>query len=234
MLLKSSQIAALFDGFIRINNFNANANSSNITTAITTPLATAGRGGVSVPLQAATNTTIGVVTTGTTVALFLASSEKPALDNAGNKVYGRLTESSGVYTLNYFSNVAGVETAYTFASTTIDFVIPYRFDFARLPSDFAIAFPINDINIAAGGGVVARQFSEKLTVTATNTLSNLTFTPNFDYNISVEINGKVENSFGGGSASFSRNVKTLIWNQANAGYQILTTDDVVARYTTLE
>jgi len=39
------------------------------------------------------------------------------LDGTGNKVYGRLTESTGVWTLTYYSNIAGVETAYTFSGS---------------------------------------------------------------------------------------------------------------------
>ncbi len=40
-------------------------------------------------------------------------------DASGNTVYGRLTESVGVWTLSYYSEIAGVETAYTFASSGV-------------------------------------------------------------------------------------------------------------------
>lgn len=43
----------------------------------------------------------------------------PIEDGSGNRVYGRITESSGVWTLSYYVLIAGVETAYTFASTDI-------------------------------------------------------------------------------------------------------------------
>jgi hypothetical protein len=236
MRLQAPQIDVLFDGFIRINNQSVTGSTFTATTPITTALNTAGRGGVSVPLQVATSTAMGIVT-GVTLGLFAATTEKPILDASNNKVYAKLAESAGVYTLSFFSNISGTETAYSFASATnIDFVLAYRFDFARLPSDFAIAFPINDINVNAssGGGSGARVFSEKLTVTATNTLSALTFTPNFDYNLFLIVNGKTENTFGGGSAAFTRSVKNLTWSAANAGYSLLTTYDVVAHYTTLE
>lgn len=39
-------------------------------------------------------------------------------DGSGNKVYGRLTEAAGVWTLSYYSNVAGTETAYSFGVAT--------------------------------------------------------------------------------------------------------------------
>jgi hypothetical protein len=46
------------------------------------------------------------------------TSHDAIFDGSGNKVYGRLTESSGVWTLSYYSNVAGTETAYSFAAPT--------------------------------------------------------------------------------------------------------------------
>jgi len=39
-------------------------------------------------------------------------------DGAGNQVYGRLTEASGVWTLSFYVDLAGVETAYSFSSST--------------------------------------------------------------------------------------------------------------------
>ena len=39
-------------------------------------------------------------------------------DATGNEVYGRLTYSSSVWTLSYYSEIAGTETAYTFATAS--------------------------------------------------------------------------------------------------------------------
>lgn len=39
---------------------------------------------------------------------------RPFYDTEGNEVYGRLTESSGTWTLSYYSDIEGVETAYSF------------------------------------------------------------------------------------------------------------------------
>lgn len=226
-----AQLIGFFDGFVRLNNLPVIGSNLNITTPLTTALNTAGRDGVPVPLQLA-STGEGVVV-GRTTAVFNASTEKPLLDLNDNEIYSKLTHSSGVYTLSFFSNVAGVETAYTFAnSTNIDCVFVYRFDIALLPPDFAISFPINDINVPLNTTNKARVFSEKLVVSLTNTVSNLTFTPNFDYNLFLIVNGKHENTFG--NPAFSRTAKTITWNPANAGYSLLTTYDVVATYTTLD
>lgn len=225
------QLAGFFDGFVRLNALTATGDNLIITTALTTALNTAGRDGVSVPLQIATIAE-GVVA-GRTTAMFNAISEKPILDASGNEVYSKLSHSSGVYTLNFFSNINGAETAYTFAnSTAIDAVIVYRFDLARLPSDFAISFPINDINVQSSGSIAARLQTEKLNISANNIISDLTFTPNLTSNLLLIVNGKVENTFG--TAAFTRSGKTLTWNPINAGYNLLTTYDVIAQYTTLE
>jgi hypothetical protein len=62
------------------------------------------------------------------------------LDNNGNHVYGKLTYNSAVYTLSFYSLVSGTETPYSFGTTTtIDFNFLYLFDFARIPTRFAVA-----------------------------------------------------------------------------------------------
>lgn len=74
-------------------------------------------------------------------------------DGSGNHVYGRLTESSGVWTLSYFVNLAGTETAYSFTgSNDIRWYYqelfnplnasappPIYSEFALIPSDNATA-----------------------------------------------------------------------------------------------
>lgn len=44
-----------------------------------------------------------------------ANENESFVDGSGNIVYGRLTESVGVWTLSYYVDIAGVETAYSFA-----------------------------------------------------------------------------------------------------------------------
>jgi len=56
------------------------------------------------------------------------------LDGLGNKVYARLTEAAGVWTLTYYSNVAGVETAYSFTgSNTINWFYQKLFNESNRP-----------------------------------------------------------------------------------------------------
>lgn len=58
------------------------------------------------------------------VALLNATTQTGIEDGEGQAVYGRLTYSAGVWTLTYYTNEAGVETAHSLA--TQDIVIIYR------------------------------------------------------------------------------------------------------------
>jgi hypothetical protein len=72
------------------------------------------------------------------VLIYDSTTNNKLIDTNGNEVYGRITESGGVYTLSYFVEVAGVETAFTMTAGTIDFLFPYRFTFTQFPSDAPI------------------------------------------------------------------------------------------------
>jgi hypothetical protein len=52
----------------------------------------------------------------------------PIVDGLGNLVYGRVTESAGVWTLSYYVMLAGVETAYSFSSTDVDWYYQELYD----------------------------------------------------------------------------------------------------------
>jgi hypothetical protein len=236
--LSSKQIIKLADGFIRVLNLSASGGSNVVTTLITTALSTAGDNGVAVPLQVASNTAMGVVTN-VTIPIFSNLTKRAIIDTAvadasSNEVYGKLTESGGVYTVSYFSLINGTETAYSFPSATaIDFLIPYRFDFERLPKNFAISYPIGDVNLpSVGSSPQASWFRESLNVTATNTISLLTKTPVSNTDVFLYVNGLEMPPYGGASADFSVTLKTITWNANNAGYNLATTDKVTVAYLT--
>lgn len=229
MKIQAKQIDRNFHAFVEITNFTANGSSDVITTALSTALNTAGDGGVAVPLQVATTNQIGVVT-GLSTYVFHKATQRPILDTSGNKVYAKVTESAGVYTINYYSLVDGTETAYSFESdTAIDFGVVYNFDFLRVPKNFAVAYSVGDTNIFKP--IVQRVHSEKLTVTALNTVSDLTFTPLNNNSVMLYINGLQENSFDG---AFSVSGKTISINPTNLKYDVATTDTVIAMYLTQE
>ncbi|MBW4597474.1 MAG: hypothetical protein KME46_32405 [Brasilonema angustatum HA4187-MV1] len=235
MLLSAYQVEKLLNAFVRVNNASATGGSITVTSGITTALSTAGEGGVAVPLQVASATQIGVVAPGV-VPLFANSTKKPLTDANGNEVYGKLTEASGVYTLTFYSNVNGTETAYSFsAATAIDYLISYKYDLGRYPSDAATAYPVGDINIAAqSGSTIPRWYNEKLNVTASNVVSSLSKLPQSATTVFLIVNGKVENAFGGASAAFSMNNKDITWSATNAKYSLTTSHEVIAFYGSLE
>lgn len=67
------------------------------------------------------DTTAGVITTApyNKVEIRDLSLETYIEDSNGQRVYGRITESSGTWTLTYYTNEAGVETAHSLTSTNI-------------------------------------------------------------------------------------------------------------------
>ena len=234
--IKAKQIERFQSAYIRIEAFNAAGIDDVVTTPLTSALATAGQGGQSVPLQASTSeTTVGVITTGAynRVEIYDSTTKDKLADALGNEVYGRITHSGGVYTLTYYSLVSGTETSYTFGSATdIDFEFVYRFDFHRFPTEGGIG--VGSRNVAqdpAGSGEDI--FEEQVTVTALNTLNDLTKTPANTTCVILFVNG-VAYAPVGGSPPFSIAGKVLTWSSVNAGFSVETTDRVVAHYPTFE
>jgi len=236
MAIKSKQIEKNLSASIQIAGFSAAGADDVVTSAITTALSTAGNGGVSVPLQVSSNIdTIGVITASPNnrVEIWDNTTKDKIVDSSGEEVYGRITESGGVYTLTYYSLNAstGVETAYSFGNTTsIDFEFNYRFDFARFPTDAPIAVGARNVTQDPGGS--GKVYTEKLNVTAQNTIADLAKTPTATSNVMLYINGVVYDTFA--TASFSVSGKAITWSAANSGFNVETTDRVVAKYTTNE
>jgi hypothetical protein len=206
-----------------------------VSDIITTQLTSAASSD-NVPVQVSSSTTTqGFKTTGVNnKALMIDSTSKQAIDDGfGNEVYGRLTEAAGVYTLSYFSLVAGVETAVTLPASTIDFWVNYNYSFDKMPNDILVR--VNGVMVGEDQSSLSGRSirNEKLTITGLNTFASPTTakTP-IDNSISIYVNGKSETE--GASEAFTRSGKVLTWSATNAGYDLETTDDVVAHYNTLE
>lgn len=225
-------IFKLISGQVKVSGFTAVGTSNVVTTAITTALNTAGHGGSSVPLRVSTASVSGVITTGANnrCEVYHATTKAKIKDGSGNEVYARLTESSNVYTLTYFSLVAGVETAYTFASTSIDFDFGYRFEFGDLPDDFAISVTTKNVaNDPSSSGSIP--FSEVLFITGTNTIDPLTKTPLGAVKLFVN---NLAYSTIESPAPFTVSGKVITWSAVNAGFPLATTDKTYAEYFTNE
>jgi hypothetical protein len=137
-----------------------------------------------------------------------------------------LTEATGVYTLTYYYvDNAGVETAYTMSTTDIDFIYLYQYDFKNLPSDFAVVIPESYVaqDIKNYNGIFT---VENITVSGTNTLSNLANTP-FNVNtVTLSVNGIQLRT----NTDFTVSGSTITLVPSAIGYDVETTDLVDAIY----
>lgn len=119
-----------------------------------------------------------------------ASEDDTYLDGSGNIVYGRLTESSGVWTLSYFTDISGTETAYSFGSASdVRYYYqelfnplsttnppPVYSEFASIPSDSATQ-DVLDASPTQRGLITTgtQSFAGNKTHGGTQTFSEVTF-----------------------------------------------------------
>jgi hypothetical protein len=226
MLTPAKQVQKLLDGVVRVVNFAAVGLDDVVTTALTTALSTASSTGGVMPLQVASASVFGVVTTAAKnkVAIFDTATKLP-ISSGGNEVFGRLTEAAGVYTVTYFTLVAGVETAYNMPATNIDFEFFYRFDFERLPADFATGVSARVVSDDPTGGSIPVE--ELRTVTALNTLQALSFAPAPANSLVLVVNHLEYSPLDG---AFTVTGTAVTWIPGVAGFNLETTDKVVAKY----
>lgn len=236
-MINAKQIGFVASSLVRVGGFAAAGNNDDVTSVLSAALAIAGRGGVSVPVQASQNeNAVGIISGGTSLVQIQrsATGEKIA-SPGGNEVYGRLSEpAGGGYLLSYFVLVAGTETPFIFAApTAVDFDFGYRFDFARLPADFAIVVSKvvnNDPRVT-----LVRDVMELLTVTALNVLSPVSARPTpagTGYFI-LYIN-EATYCLPAGFFTVDVDTKIVTWLPVTAKFNLESTDRVVAFYSTLE
>lgn len=236
-LIKSKQVKRMFLSYIRINAISATGGSTVVTTPLTTAASSAGDLSASVPLQVSTynstTQTEGYVatTTDNKVEIYRNSDKKKIEDTSGNEVYGRLTESGGVYTVTYYSLVSGVETAYSFSgATSVDMEVPYNFEFHHLPRNFAIAIQARNVDEDSDSGN-GRFVMEATTPTGTNTLPDLAKTPIVG-TLRAFVNGQHIDTLSG--SGFTHTGKVLTWTAATVGFSVETADRVVVEYQSFD
>ena len=238
MGVPAKQISKFQMAPVGVSGFSTVGGSSDtITSALTTALNTAADNGGSVPLQVGSGTygsqAEGVITAAglNLTPIYNSGTKLKYLDGSGAEVYGKLSNAGAVWTLSYFSLVAGVETAFTMpASASIAFEAPYLFSFDHLPYFAFMAIVERHVAAAAalsGGGT--RLFAEQLTVTAANTLSALTNTATATIQ-RLNVNGLIYTSLGSAPA-FTISGKAITWSAANAGFALATSDNVSAEYS---
>lgn len=224
--IQAKQIEYLQSAFVG-TTITATAAASDVVTADITALAsTAARGGSSVPVQVASATQEGFVTSGADNRVLIRSADGGAVESPDlTEVYGRLVEAAGAYTLEYYYlNSAGTETAFTMAAGDVTAFFPYTFDLKNLPSSALLRTSISDVAGASSVSLV----EVLITPTAQNTLPNLPITPAAGEFVHYTVNGKGEDELAGGA--ISRTGNALTWSAANASYDVETTDRVTAIY----
>jgi hypothetical protein len=225
--VKKKQIDNNKIGQITTLSFVATGSSDDVTTAINTSISNES---VSLVPSNGNESSIGVlVTTPINKVQLISSSNKELIfDNDGNEIYGRLTESSGIYTLSYYSLQSGAEIVANI-NNTIDFFINYNFSFKDFPFDNSVRVA-NEINTKSAPSETSIR-DEILTIATNNTLPDLANTP-IDGSVILLVNGKAEDSATGGS--FSVAGQSLTWNEVNAGFDLTPSDRVIAVYNILK
>ena len=126
---------------------------------------------------------------------------------------------------------SGVETSVVLPATNIDFEVRYNYQLKDFPFDALVR--VESIVVgedpAAGGGKPVK--NETVTITGTNTVSDLAKTP-IANTLYIDVNGKTEHTAGSGAISVVG--KAVTWSSVNAEYDLETTDTAVASYFTLE
>lgn len=207
-------------GFQLATNFTTTLGITNNVTAIFGTLCTADNVPVQVGSTTLNSEALGYVLN-QKVRVWDTISKSAIKDSLNNEVYGKITKPSSDYLLNYFSLVDGVETTYSIAAGLgIDFAPIYVYDDLNLPIDFATR--VDAIEVGQDPAKRATSFSELLTISATNTLSDLTKTPIVSEEIKLIING-VEYSTVDGSLSISGSTITWLFTASNSGFDITTT-----------
>ncbi len=236
MKIQSKQVQKILTGPIKILGISVTSGNSSVvvTSGITSALTVAGDGNTSVPLQVSSGTTVGGVITSAPLnytEIWNNTNKDKIETSSGREVYGRLTNASSTYTLNfYYLDNTGAEQPYTFtATTTIDFDFNYRFEFHQAPADIIVSQLSRNVSQDAGGaGSIIRY--ELLSVTGLNSITALTTTPTSATAVKLFINGKLEDPLGGSPSFTISGGVNITWNSANAGYSVDTTDRVVAEY----
>lgn len=139
MFFKEKQTKSFKFGYIETFGVGVSGLSTNISTVLATALSTGSENGTAVTLQVSANMyQEGVKTTSplNRVLLYATSTGNFVTDSLGRIVFGILTESSGTYTVTFYSrNSSGSQVAYNMTvPTDITFGIPYNFKW----KDFAV------------------------------------------------------------------------------------------------
>ena len=112
------------------------------------------------------------------------------LDGSGNKVYARLTESATVWTLTYYSNIAGTETSYSFSgSNDVKWYYQELFDESDRPV-YSDIFSVKSDQVAPVGDRDKQELPSGA-INNSNTAFTVTFAPRTNESLMLFKNGLI-------------------------------------------
>lgn len=234
--LRSEQITHPTQAFVPIDGIPVTLADTDITAVLTTALQTAGSGASTVPNKISDTSgnpgtdPVGVVLNGVCIVVDNASRDA-IVDGAGNIVFGKIAGTPTAYTLSLYSTIGGTDTPFVPApGTQIHVEVPYMFDFARLPLNWVtdLMIRLQMVNKPTTA-VASNQVIEIVTVTALNTLANLSQTPSNPQELLLYVNGQANDGLANGS--FTVAGQAVNWNAAQAGFALDPVDRVVAVYS---
>jgi hypothetical protein len=226
-LFQAKQVSKFLAAYVALSNQNvSSAATLNVTSPLTTALATAGNNGTSVPLNAnGAYNTEGVICNSTSYCPVAAYPSNEAIEIDGFTVYGIITFATSVYTVSfYYNDASGMQHAATL-NQAVNIGIPYSFSFNDYPFNALFS------NLAGGsagfpGSSGTFYYDAGVTCTSTNTLSNLTKLPINTSAVVLFVNGQAMRN----GTDFTVSGQTLTWTSANAGFSLATTDNIGAIY----
>lgn len=184
-----------------------------------------------------TDTTAGVIASppSNKIWLRLAGTGHQLSDTVnGNSVFGRLTEVSGVWTLSYFSLVAGTETVFDFtghpdAGANINFRWCEVVQAANYKPTSVVSAGEGIDQYDASSAASHQHINDIITITTNGqTALTLSQTPKDGADVVLIVNSATYNS----PESFTVSGTTVTWvaTASSGGFDLETTDKVVAQY----
>ena len=229
MLIQAKQINKFMLAALGISGFaSAGGTTEPVTSALTTALATASNSGGAIPLQVGSSVLEGpsVAVGLNLVKIYDNVNNRDFMDSLANEVWGELTNAGAVWTIAYFSMVAGVKTAYTMiAATNLKLEFPVWFSFDDLPG--TAIFANAERHVAPDPASGSRIQTDAITVTALNTFGPLSQAPVAGAML-INVNG---HTFTAIAQVGTITAKQITWVPATAGYNLQTSDVLTVTYT---
>lgn len=233
ILIQRDQVKIPQVGPMNILGYTTTAGTTNIiNSALSSATQGAGYNNQNLPFQvaslAAYSETCGWILD-RIISVYDSVTKTAFTDNNGNEVYGKITKPSADYLLAFFSIVNGTETPFAIdAGKVIDFQAQYLFDSNNAPIDLMIRQ--NAVQIGQDPENNTKLYHENLTITALNTLSNLTYFPVEGTAVEILIDGGSHVSTVNGTISVAGKAITYNNTYNAGGYNIRTTSNAVAKY----